>query len=288
MNRARNAVNRLTELIGGNQPIVVKGSLMNPNVGLSLGQYLYHNAKSPTCFTVRYPKSIIIGNFQLAQAECNLSRLKEDGVQLVRRGSGGGAVYIDEGNCMFSLTGSLEQLTQPIAHKILCKGIDSTFSVQSRFTGKNDVKVDDFKVAGWAYNMKGSENSRRLLAHACILVDSDLSRLPIYLTPNQKKLASHGTASVDQRVTNLVRFNPNKSVSDLEKTLIEEFLDQFPPSTHSRSEITVEMDEAIALSIPEVKQTYLEMSDKARLLRKINAYNMRISHKFSFGFVELF
>lgn len=251
-----------------------------PNVHLPMEMWMFKNAANPVCFIRTNPRSIVIGSGQLAQAECNLKKMKEDNIPLIRRKSGGGAVYLDEGNCMVGIFGNRGDVTKEICQKIMCDAISETFSVNAYITGKNDIKVEGLKVAGLAYQ----QNKDNFLAHACILVDADLTQLSKYLTPHQKKIESHGIKSVDQRVMNLCKFNGGKRKIDLEKSLEQKFNEIWPVSRENNYYITgPEM-----LKIEDVNENHKLLTDPEYLYGKNIHYNMRINHKFKWGFVDLF
>lgn len=278
-------------------PLIVSAlKPMSPNLHLAVEQWLYVNSVAPTMFirTNPTPGCIVIGNNQLAQAECNLKRIKEDGVELIRRSSGGGAVYVDGGNLMVGIFGPNKYIDKNFCHEIMTTAISNTFNVKAEFTGKNDIKVDGYKVAGLAY----SQNSPRFLAHACILVDADLTALSKYLTPHQKKLISKGVTSVDQQVKNLSQFNrgsggraaPPINDSATRYDLQQEMEYLFRLRCRSKdwckaSRYHVTPSEL--LEIPFIKTTFDEMSDPLYVFGKHIEYNIDIAEKFEWGFIRL-
>jgi lipoate---protein ligase len=274
----------------GDLPSIIQASTpMTPYAHLAFESTLFRskNTLHPTCFirTNKEPGFVVVGKNQFAQAECNLDKMEKDGVKVVRRESGGGAVLIDSGNCMFGIVGNTKNypdLKKETCHQILINAINKTFGVESYVHGakQNDIYVNNCKVAGLAYSYLPGKDA--YLYHACILVDANLTKLSEYLTPNQKKLASKGIQSISQRVTNLVNFDKTKTREDLEKNLQEEFSKRWGQcASHQVSE-----EEAI--KIPEVFTVYQAMQDPHYLLKKPDEYNLTLSNKFPWGFVELY
>ena len=143
-------------------------------------------------------RAVIIGRSQNPWAECNLARMEADGVQLVRRISGGGAVYHDCGNLNFSfIMGKnrydLRRQLGLILDAVRALGIDGTFS------GRNDLLADGKKFSGNAFCDRGPAR----LHHGTLLVHADLDRLQDYLNVDARKLRAKGTRSVRSRVCNL-------------------------------------------------------------------------------------
>jgi lipoate-protein ligase A len=255
-----------------------------PSITNAFELWLMSQTPYPTCFIRTTDECVVIGSNQLAQAECNLKKMKEDNVKLIRRKSGGGAVFLDQGNCLFGMVGNDKEVTTQKFLDVLTKSIDNTFEVKSVPTGKNDVSINGNKIAGLAYRL----DKDRFLCHACILVSANVSKLPLYLTPNQKKIESHHIKSVDKRVVNLCDFAKNKSRGDLENQLIKVFAETYI-SNMDCGDYIVNVDEKYMLSIPEVKKIYEEQSTDEYLYGKKNLkYNQQVSHKFPWGFIELY
>lgn len=280
-----NLTNELHSKLNRGLSLVVRGNCMSPSIHLPFENYLMQHCKAPVCFVRTNPKSVVVGTHQLIQAECNLENIRKDNIDLVRRQTGGGAVYLDEGNCMFGVMGPIDHLTKKDTHDIMIQAINKIFDVSAEFTGKNDIKVGSHKVAGLAYARKSS----KLLAHACILVDSDLIKHSKYLTPHQKKITSHGVSSMDQRVINLIKYLNPKDVnwinlmSHFSETLTNEFSRKFGPQDNC-----LEVTDQEILTIPEVFEEHKKYKTSDYLLRGVKNYQLVISEKFPFGFVELY
>ena len=274
-----NTNGKFTDFIKNNDlPTIYKADSVCPSVHLSFEKYLMMQCKKKSCFLRTNPKTVVIGSNQLAFAECNSIKMKEDNVKLIRRSTGGGAVMLDEGNCMFGIFGDKSDVNRDIFIDIMIKSINTTFNVNAIPTGKNDVSVNGSKVAGLSYGL----SKERYLCHACILVNANTSLLPLYLTPNQKKLDSNAVKSVDKRVCNLVLFDKSKTIGHLEDNIITEFKKYYGAAN------IIYVTESDILRIDEVRLMTAQMNDSTYLYGKHITYNVRISKKFIWGFIELF
>ncbi|MBQ7263342.1 MAG: lipoate--protein ligase [Synergistaceae bacterium] len=143
--------------------------------------------------------SIIVGRFQNTLGEIDPDFVQERGIHVVRRRSGGGAVYHDLGNVNYSFIGpdrgdlSFALLTTPILRALAALGVTTELS------GRNDVTIDGKKISGGAQYRHGGV----LLHHGTLLFDSDLDALSRALRPQKDKFESKGVASLRSRVTNI-------------------------------------------------------------------------------------
>lgn len=166
--------------------------------------------------------TIVVGVNQNTIEEVSNDYVRQHHVNVVRRLSGGGAVYQDLGNLNFTFIFNKNQdnarnyalFTQPIIDVLQKLG------VPAKFSGKNDIEVDGKKISGNAqYNYKN-----RIMHHGTILFDVDMSILPQALNPDLLKLQSKGIKSVKARVTNILPLLPNKITVEQFKDLIVQHL----------------------------------------------------------------
>lgn len=156
-------------------------------------------------------KTVMIGRHQITDVEIDNEYVKEHGIEIVRRNSGGGAVYTDPGCFQFSfITGKkhhsniFETHVSKIVNAVKELGLDASF------TGRNDILVNGKKFSGNAeYIYKD-----RMVIHGTILFNSNFDHLLGSLTPDKSKLTKHAISSVKARVINL---------SELTDMSIEEF-----------------------------------------------------------------
>ena len=165
--------------------------------------------------------SIIIGRNQNTIEEVNQAYVEEKGIRVVRRMSGGGAVYHDRGNFSFCFIknddGSFRDFasfTQPVIqalHKMGAKGAE--------LKGRNDLLIEDKKFSGNAMYAKNG----RMTAHGTILFDADLEEVTKALKPRKEKFESKGIKSVRSRVTNIKPY----VLPEYQKLTTEEFRDLY-------------------------------------------------------------
>ena len=277
------------------QPLAFRSQFpIYPSLSNAFEYWLMKNTQYPTCYIRHTNRCVVLGANQLAFAECNLKKMELDNVKLIRRKSGGGAVYLDSGNSLFGIVGNKADVTQQIFTDILTSSIYNVFDVIATPTGKNDISVDmeqferssntiKRKVSGLAYNMDGNN----MLCHACTLVDCDIDQFQLYLTPNQKKIESHHVKSMDKRVVNLKHFDWTKTRIDLENELINSFFDKYI-ETNNKHKTIINIDAVQLLEIPDVKKIYEDLSSDEFIYGKNVKYNKKISEKFPWGFIELF
>lgn len=169
-------------------------------------------------FLWRNDKSVIIGRNQNPWAECDLKKIEDNKINLVRRQSGGGAVFQDLGNTNFTFLSSRSEYDRKRNFEIIIKAL-SKFGIKAEQSGRNDILVEGKKISGSAFK----ENPDRAFHHGTLLINVDLQQLAEYLTPSPKKLIAKGTTSVRSRVANLIEFNAKISHELLAEAIIDEF-----------------------------------------------------------------
>ena len=160
--------------------------------------------------TVRFwhnSNTIVLGCFQSAPLEVNFDACRETGTTVVRRFTGGGAVYHDAGNLNYAISLKKGHPLVPdadlqLVFRRLSEGAVEglrDLGVNAEFRPINDIQVDGKKVSGAA----GSIRWGTVFHHGCILVASDLAILGRVLNVPQVKLADRHVASVQKRVTTI-------------------------------------------------------------------------------------
>ena len=147
--------------------------------------------------------AVIIGKNQNPWRECDLTAMEQDGVQLVRRVSGGGAVYHDGGNLNFSFIASRTRYDEQKQFELILQAVRS-LGIACEFSGRNDLLAEGRKFSGNAFCHRGPNCQH----HGTLLVDADMGRLQRYLKPDPRKLRAKGVASVRSRVCNLKELCP--------------------------------------------------------------------------------
>ena len=144
--------------------------------------------------------AVIVGVNQNAFEEVNLSYVENNGVKVVRRLTGGGAVYHDKGNLCYTVIAPYDKnennyikFTAPVIEYL------NSLGVKAQFSGRNDITVDGKKISGNAQTVHG----KRIMHHGTILFNADPTALSKSLNPNKLKMQSKGIKSIRARVTNV-------------------------------------------------------------------------------------
>lgn len=170
-------------------------------------------------FYVNAP-AIIIGRNQNTVEEINSEVVAERGIRVVRRASGGGAVYHDLGNLNFSfLTRDVsgrfnryDTFNGPVIEVLRSLGVPAELG------GRNDILVEGRKISGNAQ----FATMDRMLSHGTLLVDSNLDDVTLSLRPKPGKVESKGVKSIRSRVANISEFTSEPlSVNELRERIIE-------------------------------------------------------------------
>ena len=186
--------------------------------------------------------SVIFGRNQLIENEVNLSFCRERGIKTYRRKSGGGCVYADMSNIMFSYVTKDEAVGFTFNRYInMVVLVLQKLGVDAKASGRNDVMIGDRKVSGNAfYHIPG-----RSIVHGTMLYDTDMVNMVGSITPTDEKLISKGVASVRQRIALL-------------KDFIDLDINQFKSFVRSNlCDGEIMLDEADVKGIEEIEKEYL-------------------------------
>jgi len=193
----------------------------DPAFNLALEEYfLLHRRPLGDVFMLwQNEPTVVIGRYQNAFDEINSEYVEAAGVHLVRRNSGGGAVYHDLGNLNYSFLiddGAsefhFERFTVPVIRTLQQLGI------QAENSGRNDIIIAGRKISGNAqYRRDG-----RLLHHGTILFDANLENLAKALNYAPEKYVTRAVASIRSRVTNVCEHLPrNMTMAEFRRLLAQ-------------------------------------------------------------------
>ena len=147
--------------------------------------------------------TIVVGKYQNTIEEINTEYTREKGIHVVRRISGGGAVYHDLNNLNYTIISNKQEDKEGFNFKEFSKPIIKTLAelgVKAEFTGRNDLEIDGQKFCGNAQAyIKG-----RVMHHGCLLFDVNFGELGNALKVSKDKIESKGVKSVRSRVTNIL------------------------------------------------------------------------------------
>ena len=186
----------------------IKNVSTNPYYNMAFDEYCLESLSinEPVFYLWQNRPAVIVGFNQEVNTEVNLDYLKENGIDLVRRVTGGGAVYHDLGNLNYTIVGRSEDLERdyPKYASIMAKALQK-LGVPATLSGRNDILVEGRKVSGFAKRVC----KNRLMVHGTLMYNVDVDVLTKVLNPSNTKLQSKGIASVRSRVANLCEYLPN-------------------------------------------------------------------------------
>lgn len=168
-------------------------------------EYLMNNFDDGVFMLWINKPSILIGRNQNTISEVNIDYIRENGIEVVRRLSGGGAVYNDHGNMNFTfiskrdktkgqIKNGFEKFALPVINGLQSLGVDAVF------TGRNDIVIDGKKFSGNAQYFQ----KEKMLHHGTLLFDCDMSKLSLALKSKPIKFVDKSVKSVGSRVTNIL------------------------------------------------------------------------------------
>ena len=198
--------------------------ITDPHLNLALEEYALRHFSADTDYLLFYinEPSIIIGRNQNTLEEINQEYISEKGIHVVRRISGGGAVYHDLGNLNFSFITNHDNASMHNFKKFTAPVIEvlKNFGVEAELIGRNDILINGKKVSGTAQFTTG----KRMFSHGTLLLSTDLNEVANALQVKMSKIQSKGHKSVRSRVANISDFLDEPLTIDAFRTLILEGL----------------------------------------------------------------
>ena len=219
-------------------------------------------------------RTVVVGLNQNPFAECNVDALINDGGFVMRRTTGGGAVYHDDGNLNFSFVAPYDLYDQSRQFDVICGALQE-FGLQAELSGRNDLLCQGRKFSGNAF----SKGRYQRLHHGTLLIKGNMDDLQRYLKVRPAKLLKHGVASVQSRVVNLselAEVTSDNIVAPLLRSFENVYGDR---ATH------ISFDELMQKE--EVRALYNKYSSDEWLFRNWRSFSATKSAQFEWGVVDL-
>jgi lipoate---protein ligase len=172
--------------------------------------------REPLLFLYVNRAAVVVGKNQNPWRECRVDRLKQEGIPLLRRVSGGGAVYHDPGNLNFALVMPRALFDRERQFELVLAALRSV-GVAAERSGAHSLAAGGGKISGNAFCFRRGA----ALHHGTLLVSSDLQRLEQLLTPVFQSLETRAVASRPSAVVNLAEVAPGLTVERVADALIE-------------------------------------------------------------------
>lgn len=198
---------------------------IDPYFNLALEEYLLlnHCDEEDIFLLWKNEPTVVVGRHQNTIEEVDVDFAACHGIHVVRRISGGGAVFHDLGNLNYSFLGidteelfDFSRFTRPLIHTLARLGLSAENG------GRNDVFIDGKKISGNAQFRRHN----RVLHHGTILFNTDLNRLSEVLHATSKSYATSGIASVRARVVNVLeclqKSGPDMTLTEFQSRLLDE------------------------------------------------------------------
>ena len=185
---------------------ISNNGITDPMINLAMEEYVLTSLPKDDSYFLFYinQPSIIVGKNQNTIEEVNQSYVEEHNIKVVRRISGGGAVYHDLGNLNFSFVTkddedsfhNFAKFTQPIVDAL------NEMGVKAELSGRNDIQVGERKISGNAM----VKQRDRMFSHGTLMLDSEIEEVVNALRVSEAKIKSKGIKSIRSRVANIQEF----------------------------------------------------------------------------------
>jgi len=182
----------------------------------------FNQQKCPVFILWKTDKTVMLGNNQQVCYEVDKDYADELNIKIVRRKSGGGAIYTDRGTVLFTVIEPFiddfidhrEKVASSIINALSKMGVDA------KREGRNDILIDGKKISGLAQYTSGNY----VCTHGSLLFDTDLEVLSRVLIENEEKLIPKGIRSIRSRVTNIKQYLKDDITVDEFKNNLKKFL----------------------------------------------------------------
>ena len=217
----------------------------DPAFNLAVEEYVFDYLPKDRMYVMLWQNdnAIIIGKNQNTLAEINESYVKQQGIRVVRRLSGGGAVYHDMGNLNFTVIADAQGENLDFGR--FCALVVKTLQrlgVKAEINGRNDMTIDGKKFSGNAQYLRQG----RVMHHGTILFDSNASVLANALKVDEAKIQAKGVKSVRSRVTNVRPCLPvDMTLPQFRQVLLDTILEDEPGEEYILTDKDLEVVEKL-------------------------------------------
>ncbi|NLI67776.1 MAG: lipoate--protein ligase [Bacilli bacterium] len=256
--------------------------ITDPMINLALEEYVLNTFGLDDSFLLFYinEPSIIIGRNQNTIEEINTEFVEKNNIKVVRRLSGGGAVYHDLGNLNYSFITkddgdsfhNFAKFTEPVVKAL------NELGVPAKLEGRNDIVVEGRKISGNAqFATKG-----RMFSHGTLMFDLNLEDVVSALNVNKEKIESKGIKSIRSRVANISEYlQEEMTMDEFKEHILKSIFDVKDVKDVPVQELTDEDWEKV-YEISKNRYQKWEWN-----YGKSPEYNMKVSHKFPSGLLDV-
>ncbi|WP_078548302.1 lipoate--protein ligase [Litchfieldia alkalitelluris] len=256
--------------------------ITDPRLNLAIEEFAVKNLDINETYLLFYinEPSIIIGKNQNTIEEINTSYVEENGIHVVRRLSGGGAVYHNLGNLNFSFITkddgesfhNFRKFTEPVVNALKAIGVNAELS------GRNDLLVEGRKISGNAqFSTKG-----RMFSHGTLMFSSEIEHVVAALNVKKEKIESKGIKSIRSRVANISEFLEENMTIDQFKHLLLQYI-------YNEDELTniqkYELTDSDWEKINEISKNHYQNWEWN--YGKSPTFNLQQSHRFPGGHIDI-
>ncbi|WP_419883372.1 lipoate--protein ligase [Peribacillus sp. B-H-3] len=254
--------------------------ITDPQINLAIEEYALKNLDINETYLLFYinEPSIIIGKNQNTIEEINTDYVEKNGIKVVRRLSGGGAVYHDLENLNFSFITKDDgesfhnflKFTEPVIKALGKLGIHAELS------GRNDILAEGKKISGNAqFSIKG-----RMFSHGTLLYNSDMNHVVSALKVKKDKIESKGIKSIRSRVTNIADLMENPIAIEEFRSLLLRYI--FEDAEEIPEYVLTEEDWKNIHELSKSRYQNWEWN-----YGKSPKFNLQHSHRFPAGFIDV-
>lgn len=249
---------------------IVLSPFQNPFINLAVEDYfLRFSAHLPILFLYVNRPCVVMGRFQNPWVETNLKYLVENDIWLVRRQSGGGCVYHDEGNLNFSFI-TPEPMIDRLKHVKLLQEAFRRADIQLDISPRHDLWLDNKKISGSAFK----QTKMGSFHHGTFLVNSDLDKLEECLKHSLVPKDTKSIASVRSKVISLEQKYEGITIEDVVELIASFF------------KSPVQDIDASLLSLPEIQQSFYQLRDWTWLWGETPLFELEEGIKVRKGLLE--